>query len=109
NLDVIAANPGEHRHQATVSARGLKTEAEVRTRVEGLSDLALELNDADDPLEMGAETAYEIRLTNTGSKTETNVELVCTLPEQMEFKGAKCATGARFRLEGRDVIFEGIP
>src|SRR5262249_46347741 len=36
SLEVIAASPGEHRHLATVmAARGLKSETEVITHVEG--------------------------------------------------------------------------
>jgi hypothetical protein len=27
----------------------------------------------------------------------------------MEFRGAKCAAGCRFRVEGKDIIFEALP
>ncbi len=110
NLDLVAAVPGDHKQQASVNAgRGLKTDSELITRIEGLSALLMELADVDDPIEVGAETGYEIRVVNTGTKTETNLELVCTLPENMEFKGARCGAGCRFRLDGRDVIFEPLP
>jgi uncharacterized repeat protein (TIGR01451 family) len=110
SLDVSAVSPGEHRLRASVTAaRGLRGEAEVLTRVEGLSALLMELADADDPVEVGADTAYEIRVTNTGSKTETNLALVCTLPDKMELRGAKCTAGSHYRTEGRDVIFEPLP
>jgi uncharacterized repeat protein (TIGR01451 family) len=109
-LDEVAINIGEHRHTASATAaRGLKTEGEVMTRVEGLSALLMELVDTDDPIEVGSETSYEIRVTNTGSKTETNLELVCTIPEKMEFRGAKCAAGCTYKVEGRDVIFQVLP
>src|SRR5262249_20620097 len=71
--------------------------------------LLMELVDLDDPLEVGAETAYEIRVTNTGTKTETNLQLTCTVPDRMEFKGAKGAGGLAFRVEGKDVVFEPLP
>jgi uncharacterized repeat protein (TIGR01451 family) len=110
SLDLIANTIGEHHHRAVATAaRGLKTECEMLTRVEGLSALLMELVDSDDPIEVGAETTYEIRVTNTGSKTETNLELVCTVPEKMELRGAKCASGCRYRVEGKDVIFEPLP
>jgi Domain of unknown function DUF11 len=92
------------------AARGLKTEGEAMTRVEGLSALLMELVDTEDPVEVGSETSYEIRVTNTGSKTETNLELVCTIPDKMEFRAAKCnAAGCKFRQEGHDVVFEPLP
>ena len=47
-----------------------------------------------DGVEVGADTAYEIRVTNTGSKTETNLQLICTVPDKMEFRGARGAARA---------------
>jgi uncharacterized repeat protein (TIGR01451 family) len=109
-LDVFATSIGDYQHKAVATAaRGLKTEGEIMTRVEGLSALLMELVDTDDPVEVGSETSYEIRVTNTGTKMETNLELVCTVPEKMEFRGAKCAAGCRYRVEGREVIFEALP
>ena len=49
-------------------------------------DLLIELADTDDPVEVGNDTAYEIRVTNIGTKLETNVEVVCTLPDQLELR-----------------------
>jgi uncharacterized repeat protein (TIGR01451 family) len=109
-LEAVAINVGDHKHSAfATAARGLKTEGDVMTRVEGLSALLMELCDTDDPVEVGADTSYEIRVTNTGSKTETNLELVCTVPDKMEFRGAKSSTGCKYRVDGHDVIFEPLP
>jgi uncharacterized repeat protein (TIGR01451 family) len=109
-LEMVAVNPGEHKNKAAVTAsRGLRSEAEAMTRVEGLPALLMELVDLDDPLEVGAETSYEIRVTNTGTKTETNLQLTCTIPDKMEFRGAKGAAGCQFKQEGKQVIFEPLP
>jgi hypothetical protein len=109
-VDLIPIEAGEHRLVAQAKAtRGLKSEAEVRTVVEGLPALSIDLGHADDPIEVGAETSYEIRIANSGTKTETNVQVVCTLPEQLEFKGAKCSATVRYRQEGRELIFEPLP
>ncbi len=106
-LEVQAINPGEFKHKASaVGARGLCAESELSTRVEGLSALMLEMVDTDDPIEVSSETAYEVRITNTGSKVETDIKLVATIPDKMEFKGA---TGpARFHEEGKTIVFEPI-
>jgi uncharacterized repeat protein (TIGR01451 family) len=109
-MDVLAVNTGEHVHKASVTAaRGLKTDTDFTTRVEGLSALLMELVDVDDPVEVGADTSYEIRVTNTGSKTETNLQLICTIPDKMEFRGAQGPAGVKFRLQGRELIFEPVP
>jgi uncharacterized repeat protein (TIGR01451 family) len=109
-LEVLAINPGEFKHKVLVeAARGLRNETEVLTRVEGLSALLMELVDLDDPIEIGAETAYEIRITNTGSKTETNLQLSCTIPAEMEFRGAKAVGNGKFHLQGKELLFEPLP
>jgi hypothetical protein len=108
-VDLIPVEPGEHRLIAHAkAARGLKSQADARTMVEGLPSLSIEVGHVDDPLEVGAETAYEIRLANTGTKTETNVEVVCTLPDQLKLLGAKCSTTLRYRQDGRELIFEPL-
>lgn len=110
SVELVASAAGEHRLQAqVVSARGVKTEAAAVTRIEGSSSLVIELVDLDDPVEVGGETAYEIRVTNAGTKMETNLELRCTLPDQVEFRGAKSIAGIHHRLEGRDVVFDSLP
>lgn len=107
-LEVLAVNPGEHLHKATAqAARGLKAEGEIMTRVEGLSAILLEVVDTEDPIEVGADTSYEIRVTNTGSKTETDIKLVCLIPEQMQFKAAQGPV--RYHEQGKEVVFEPLP
>ena len=87
--------------------RGLKAENEAMTRVEGLSALLLEVVDTQDPIEVGADTSYEIRITNTGTKTETDVRLACTIPDQMQLKLAQGPV--RFQEQGKMVVFEPLP
>lgn len=109
NLEVQCTNTGEFVHKAAVQAsRGLKNEAEATTRVEGLSAVAVELIDIEDPIEVNGEATYEVRVTNTGTKTESDVKLVCAFPaDRQQFK---TATGpSAFRVEGNEVVFEPLP
>lgn len=107
-LNVVAINPGEFQHKASAqAARGLKVEAEVGTKVEGLSAILLEVVDTEDPIEGGSETSYEIRVTNTGSKTETDIRLSCLIPDQMQFKDAQGPS--RHHEQGKEVVFEALP
>jgi Domain of unknown function DUF11 len=85
------------------AAGGLKAEKSLSTTVEGLSALAMEVTDTDDPVEVGAETSYEIRIMNTGSKDETDVKLVCTIPPQMKFKIA--AGPVKYDVVAGEVVF----
>jgi uncharacterized repeat protein (TIGR01451 family) len=58
---------------------------------------------------VGKETSYEIRITNTGTRTETNLQLTCTIPDRMEFLGARNTTNSPFKMEGRELVFTPLP
>jgi uncharacterized repeat protein (TIGR01451 family) len=106
-LEVQAINPGDHKHKATaVGARGLRAENELMTRVEGLAALLVEMVDVEDPIEVGGDTAYQVRITNTGSKTETDIKLIATVPDKMQFKNAQGPV--HYREEGKTIVFETI-
>jgi uncharacterized repeat protein (TIGR01451 family) len=107
-MEVVAVEPGDHHHMVTAqAARGVKVDNDVLTRVDGLSSLLLEVVDTEDPIEVGAETSYEIRITNTGSKPETDIKLVGILPDKMQFKTAVGPT--RFQESGKEIVFEPLP
>lgn len=107
-LEAMAINIGEHRFVATARAsRGLEVSGECITAVEGLSAIMIEVVDIEDPIEVGVDTGYEIRVTNTGSKTETDVKLVCTIPSQMQFKTAQAPT--QYQQIGSEIVFEPLP
>jgi uncharacterized repeat protein (TIGR01451 family) len=77
HVEVQALNPGEFKHKAVAAgARGLSSTADLATRVEGLSALLLEMVDTEDPIEVNSDTAYEVRITNTGTKMETLVPVL---------------------------------
>jgi uncharacterized repeat protein (TIGR01451 family) len=107
-LEVKAARPGEHQHRCAVaSSSGVRAEDGVVTKVRGLSALRLELIDREDPVEVAAENVYEVRISNTGSEAESDIRLVASLPEGMEFLGAEGPS--RYLRQGKAVVFEPLP
>ena len=105
--ELVATGTGDFTHTiAAAGARGVKAEKTVATKVEGLSALGMEVADSDDPVEVGSETTYEVRVTNTGSKDETEVKVVCTIPPQMKFKAADGP--GRFEVTGAEVVFDPV-
>ena len=109
NLELAAINPGLHKNQViATAARGLRAESEVVTHIEGLPALLMELADADDPVEVGANTSYQVRVTNTGTKSESNLQLVCVVPEQMKCLDARGPAGCVFKVEGQQVVFQPL-
>ncbi len=81
-----AKSTGEFTHfiRAT-SEHGAISDSEVSTRIEGAASLVVDVLDLDDPVEVGVETAYEIRIKNEGTAPAQNVGLTCELPAGMEF------------------------
>lgn len=65
------------------SDQGAISDAQVRTLVEGTPLLSMSVSDLDDPVETGAETAYEVEIKNEGSAAAKRVQLTCELPETM--------------------------
>ena len=106
--ELLATGTGDFPHKAIVTGdRGLRAENSVTTRVEGLSAISMEVIDSDDPVEVGAETTFDVRVANTGSKDETDVKLVCAIPAQMKFKAARGP--AKFEVVGNEVVFGLLP
>jgi hypothetical protein len=91
---------------SVLSDSGIRAEAKTQTRVDGIASLTMELVDLDDPVEIGAETAYEIRVKNEGSKTASGVSIACELPPEMELKTVKAPVDAI--VEGRQILFKSL-
>ena len=91
---------------AVLSDSGVRAEAKIETKVDGVAALTMELVDLDDPVETGVETMYEIRLKNEGSKPASGVSIVCELPAGMELITAKAPVDAI--VEGRQILFKSL-
>ncbi|QDT37481.1 COG1361 S-layer family protein [Stratiformator vulcanicus] len=82
SLELTASEAGVFEHLAgAISEHGARAETSVQTEVDGIASLVLEVVDLDDPVEVGRETAYEIRVKNVGTKEAANVDISCKLPE----------------------------
>lgn len=93
--ELATAQLGTHLHLAgAVSEHGTRSEAQFETEIDGTASLVLEVLDLDDPVEVGVETAYEVRVRNEGSKAATDVSVLCDLPPGVELVAAKGPTAA---------------
>ncbi|REK15516.1 MAG: DUF11 domain-containing protein [Planctomycetota bacterium] len=88
------------------SKDGLKDESEEVVSIEGLAAINFQLSDIKDPIEVGAETSYEIRVTNQGSKAASNVRLAALVPAGM--KPLSAEGPVRHQIEGQYVRFEPL-
>lgn len=80
-LAAIPIEPGEQKIQ--IEGRGalnLSAKAEQLVHVEQAAELVHTVKDLDEVIEVGSETTYEIRVSNTGTKAATNVRIAAIMP-----------------------------
>ncbi len=84
-LTILPVQEGEH--TIRLEARGdlgLTATSQRSVTVEALAELSFQISDAADPIEIGSETTYEIRLMNRGSRGDSNVQVRLELPTGLE-------------------------
>jgi uncharacterized repeat protein (TIGR01451 family) len=106
-LVAMPIEPGQQTIQIEGKAQqGLSDEIEQEILIEGLAAIMFEVRDAEDPIEVGGETNYEIRVVNQGSKAATNVQVVVSLPPGIEALSASGET--RHTVQAGGVVFEPL-
>jgi uncharacterized repeat protein (TIGR01451 family) len=87
--------PGPISGEITATARCAQpANADFRTTVVGVPGLHMDLSDDPDPVPLGSETTYTIRVVNQGETVATNVRITATLPEQQEYVESGGTTSA---------------
>jgi uncharacterized repeat protein (TIGR01451 family) len=106
-LTTLPIEPGEQRMRIEGRAGlGLAAEGEQVVQVEQSAELVHAVNDVEEVIEVGSETTYEIRVTNTGTKAATNVRIAALLPAEMQALGGEGPTRAEG--DAQKVIFEPL-
>jgi uncharacterized repeat protein (TIGR01451 family) len=109
NVSVTArpTKPGEHILRVEGRAqRGLEAIEEQPITVEGLAAVEFQVIDLADPVEIAGEAAYEIVVKNGGTKDSSQIEVVATLPVEMQLIAAEGPT--RFKAAGQKIMFEPL-
>jgi uncharacterized repeat protein (TIGR01451 family) len=92
-VDLAAKQIGDGVHHIQASGEnGVIANAKTTTRVDGSSNVVMEVADLDDPVEVGTQTAYEIRIRNNGSKAAQNLKIACELPPGLDLIDTKGPT-----------------
>ncbi|MFT5303994.1 MAG: putative repeat protein (TIGR01451 family), partial [Mariniblastus sp.] len=84
----------------------MKAQTEHPLSVEHLVDVFFDIDDVADPIEIGAETTYQIRVVNQGTKAATNVKLNVDFPNGLAPTSVEGAL--RHNIRGQQIIFEPI-
>ena len=107
-LKLIARTPGDWTNRAMAQGERVPdAPAEASIHLEGVAALMFEVVDLDDPVEVGTETTYEIRVVNQGNCPTTNLRIVAAVPAGMTPVDAKGPSDAR--IQGYRVMFDPLP
>lgn len=85
---------------------GLNTAFEQVVSVDAAAELIHTIADLSDPIEVGSDTTYEVRVTNVGTKTATNIRIAALLPAELKALSGEGPT--RAANDGSRVIFEPL-
>ncbi|MDA7950655.1 MAG: hypothetical protein MPJ24_04120 [Pirellulaceae bacterium] len=107
-MTVLPTETGEQKiHTESKADLAAFADYEKLVRVESIAEVAFDVADTADPIEVGKETLYEIRLINNGTKTATNVKVAAILPTGMQPIGGDGPT--KTGLSGQAIQFEVLP
>lgn len=107
SVTVLPKSAGSHNLVFEATAERTKAvRFEQTTLVEGVAAVLFQLGDVEDPIEVGGEAVYNIKVVNQGSKPASNVRLMAEVPSTMKFLAAE--SDARHTVQGNRVVFEPI-
>lgn len=108
-LTALPIEMGDHAVQIQGTAdRAVAVKQKQNIKVDGIAALRFEVIDVKDPIEIGSETAYEIRVLNQGTKDASNVTMQVTLPQGLELIAAEGPGSLRHFMKNGRITFEPI-
>ncbi|MDO5566053.1 MAG: hypothetical protein Q4G59_05305 [Planctomycetia bacterium] len=81
----------------------LAAEVAQEIAIDGLAALAYEVRSLTDPVEVGKEAIYEVRISNRGTKASTNINMSILIPAEMKIIASDGPTA--FHENGKGVTF----
>ncbi len=110
NITLTSAKAGTHVNYADVQTReGLRRKTSAKTLWKGFAALLIEVIDTADPLLIGDQGKYIIKVSNQGTANDTNIKITAVLPNEITPLTAKGATSATISSDGRTVTFAPCP
>jgi uncharacterized repeat protein (TIGR01451 family) len=106
-LVTLPTEPGNHAIRLRGTAdKGLVAEKEQPVLVQGIAAILFQVTNTANPVEIGGETAYEVRVINQGSKAAANVRLTVLFPPELQPTTVEGPT--RYATDANRVLFDGL-
>ncbi|MFH1922265.1 MAG: CARDB domain-containing protein [Planctomycetota bacterium] len=91
---------------ASSAAGGLAASSDATVKVEAIADLELDVTDPSGPVRVGSEATYQVRVSNQGTKSAEEVEIVAYFTKGVE---PTVVEGGRHEIGPGQVVFDKIP
>lgn len=91
---------------AKPAGRALEAKAETAIKSEGVAAVRFDVKGLENPVEVGKDAVYEIRVTNQGTGACTNVQVMAAMAENTTFSGANGPTTVK--AQGQTLVFDPI-
>ena len=106
-LTAIAIEPGEQKVRLEGTADlGVGARFEHVVRVQSVPELEFSVKDTADPIELGSDTTYEIKVVNRGTRSATGVQIAALFPEAL--KPIQGGGPSDVRIEGQIALFSPL-
>lgn len=83
----------------------LHAEAKIAPQLGAIEPVQLEIAESQNPVRAGSENIYEVRIRNIQKVALENLTLVCTLPDGMDFRGARVGVDLAYQVRGSKILF----
>ena len=108
DVTLVGTQIGQIVNTASVTADCAESAvAKAPTEIAGIPAILLEVIDEEDPIEVGANVTYMIRVTNQGSLAGTNIKIDIQLENAAEYVSASGATNAT--ANGKSISLAPVP
>ena len=103
-LTAIAVEPGEQKVRLEGTANlGVQAEFEHIVKVESVPELEFSVKDTADPIEIGSDTTYDVKVVNLGTRTATGVRISAAFPPTL--RPIQGGGPTDVRIEGQIALF----
>lgn len=92
---------------AKPAGRVLEAKAETAVKAEGVAAVRFDVKGLENPVEVGKDAVYEIRITNQGTGVCSNVQVMAAMAENTTFTGSNGPTTVKG--QGQTLVFDPIP
>ncbi len=106
-LVVMPVEEGDYVVRVQGQADGVRAEpVEKQLLIQGQSEMSFTIEDDNDPIETDGQTTYQVKVTNIGTRNDSNVQVAIELPQGAEVLQINAPVA--YQVSGNGILFEPV-